>query len=144
MLEVVWDTTGFNDKNEWPTDGSQPFVLSTGDPTGLGQHADYVFGWKGDSLQKAMDTGGCMGASCAGLKTQSITDAKKCAVKQVVQENHDGCKFSLIKFSAFKKQPLRYYRDQGTSRCGHANDVKRWQTRENPKSREWSWNSLNR
>jgi hypothetical protein len=90
MLEVVWDTTGFNNKAEWPTDGSQPFVLSTGDPTGLGQHADYVFGWKGNSLQKAMDTSGCMGASCASLKQLKIDDAKKCAVKPVVQENHDG------------------------------------------------------
>ncbi|KAF4633041.1 hypothetical protein G7Y89_g5087 [Cudoniella acicularis] len=90
MLEVVWDTTPFNNKADWPTDGSQPFVLSTGDPTGLGQHADYVFGWKGDSLQKAMDTAGCMGASCASLKTQAITDAKKCGVKKLVNENEDG------------------------------------------------------
>jgi hypothetical protein len=44
MYEVVWDTTGFNNKADWPADGSQPFVLSQGDPTGLGQHADYVFG----------------------------------------------------------------------------------------------------
>jgi hypothetical protein len=97
MLEVVWDTTGFNNKAEWPTDGSQPFVLSTGDPTGLGQHADYVFGWKDNSLQKAMDTSGCMGASCASLKQLKIDDAKKCAVKPVVQENHDGCKFSVMR-----------------------------------------------
>jgi hypothetical protein len=31
MLEVVWDTTAFNDKSLWPEDGSQPFLLSTGD-----------------------------------------------------------------------------------------------------------------
>ncbi len=31
MLEVVWDTPSFNDKDLWPEDGSQPFVLSTGD-----------------------------------------------------------------------------------------------------------------
>lgn len=86
MLEVVWDTTGFNNKAEWPADGSQPFVLSTGDNTGLGQHADYVFGWKDDTLQKAMDTGGCMGASCAGLKQLSIDTAKSCKVKPVVKE----------------------------------------------------------
>ena len=36
MYEVVWDTTQFNDRSEWPEDGrSQPFVLSTGDDTGL-------------------------------------------------------------------------------------------------------------
>ncbi|KAK0615561.1 hypothetical protein B0T17DRAFT_497386 [Bombardia bombarda] len=90
MYEVVWDTTKFNNKAEWPADGSQPFVLSTGDNTGLGQHADYVFGWKGDSLQRAMDTAGCMGASCANLKTQKIEDARKCAVKALVKEDNDG------------------------------------------------------
>ncbi|KAF2477148.1 uncharacterized protein BDR25DRAFT_339158 [Lindgomyces ingoldianus] len=90
MLEVVWDTTAFNNKADWPADGSNPFYLSTGDNTGYGQHADYVFGWKADSLQKAMDTSGCMGASCASLKTQAVDSAKKCAVKPVVKEDHDG------------------------------------------------------
>src|ERR1700712_4703655 len=93
MLEVVWDTTPFNDKSIWPADGSQPFVLSQGDPTGFGQHADYVFGWKDQVLQKAMDTAGCMGAKCGTLKTQDITTAKACNVKKAVQEDHDGCEF---------------------------------------------------
>lgn len=92
MYEVVWDTTSFNNKADWPADGSQPFVLSTGDTTGLGQHADYVFGWKADSLQKAMDTSGCMGASCASLKTQTVSDAQKCSVKALVNEDNNGCK----------------------------------------------------
>jgi hypothetical protein len=90
MYEVVWDTTPFNDKSQWPTDGSQPFYLSTGDNTGLGQHADYVFGWKGDSLQRAMDTSGCMGAKCANLKTQTIDNARKCSVRTTVNEDENG------------------------------------------------------
>ncbi|KAI2462768.1 hypothetical protein F4781DRAFT_419005 [Annulohypoxylon bovei var. microspora] len=90
MYEVVWDTTKFNDKAEWPADGSQPFYLSTGDNTGLGQHADYVFGWKDDALQRAMDTSGCMGATCADLLTQNINNAKQCAVQKVVEEDEDG------------------------------------------------------
>ncbi len=32
IFQIVWDTTKFNNKAEWPEDGSQPFVLSTGDP----------------------------------------------------------------------------------------------------------------
>jgi len=88
MYEVVWDTTPFN--NEWPTDGSQPFYFSYGDNTGYGQHADYVFGWKGDALQKGMDASGCMGAKCKDLKTQTIDAAKQCSVKPVVKEDHDG------------------------------------------------------
>lgn len=93
MYEVVWDTTPFNNKAEWPADGSQPFVLSTGDPTGLGQHGDYVFGWKDDSLQRAMDTSGCFGAQCASLKTQNIETARACAVKQAAKEDYDKCTF---------------------------------------------------
>ncbi|KAG7286710.1 hypothetical protein NEMBOFW57_009021 [Staphylotrichum longicolle] len=89
MLEIVWDTTAFNNKADWPADGSQPFVLSTGDTTGYGQHGDYVFGWKGDSLQRAMD-GGCLGASCTGLKTQSNAEAAKCSVPGRVREDFDG------------------------------------------------------
>lgn len=30
FMETAWDTRQFN--NMWPTDGSQPFVLSMGDP----------------------------------------------------------------------------------------------------------------
>ena len=30
FLETAWDTRPFN--NMWPTDGSQPLVLSNGDP----------------------------------------------------------------------------------------------------------------
>ncbi|KAK3365496.1 hypothetical protein B0T24DRAFT_669751 [Lasiosphaeria ovina] len=88
-LEIVWDTTKFNNKNDWPADGSQPFVLSHGDTTGFGQHGDYVFGWKGDSLQKAMDNA-CFAASCKQLKSQSFAKANQCVVKNAVKENNDG------------------------------------------------------
>lgn len=56
LLETVWDTKQFNNKADWPADGSQPFMWSSGDKTGFATHADYVFGWKDDSLQKAMDS----------------------------------------------------------------------------------------
>jgi hypothetical protein len=88
-LEIMWDTTGFNNKAEWPEDGSQPFVLSTGDETGYGQHADYVFGWKGDALQTAMDNA-CFGANCKGLATQQYNAANKCAVQTTVHETTEG------------------------------------------------------
>lgn len=31
MYEVMWDTRQFNNKADWPADGSQPFVYSMGD-----------------------------------------------------------------------------------------------------------------
>lgn len=97
MYEVVWDTTQFNDRSEWPEDGrSQPFVLSTGDDTGLGQHGDYVFGWEGDSLQRAMDRAGCYGAQCGTLKTQAIDVARKCEIPPKVEEDYDGCKCFFV------------------------------------------------
>jgi hypothetical protein len=89
MFEVVWDTTQFNDKNLWPEDGSQPFVFSNGDTTGYGQHGDYVFGWKGTQLQKAMDNA-CFGPTCSGLKTQTTAVGNKCSVPKVVNENTEG------------------------------------------------------
>jgi hypothetical protein len=106
------DTRCFNNKADWPADGSQPFVLFTGDNTGYalsdealdglltirsyGQHGDYVFGWKDTSLQKAMDEAlGCMGASCGGLETQQLDDGNKCTVKRRVTEDHDGWMVSL-------------------------------------------------
>ncbi|KAF2256930.1 hypothetical protein BU26DRAFT_32151 [Trematosphaeria pertusa] len=90
MYEVVWDTTPFNDKSQWPADGSQPFYFSYGDNTGYGQHADYVFGWQDDELQKGMDATNCMGAKCKDMKNQAIAPAKQCQVKTAVKEDHDG------------------------------------------------------
>jgi hypothetical protein len=112
FIQIVWDTRRFNNKADWPADGSQPFVLFTGDNTGYalsdealdglltirsyGQHGDYVFGWKDTSLQKAMDEAlGCMGASCGGLETQQLDDGNKCTVKRRVTEDHDGWMVSL-------------------------------------------------
>lgn len=92
LLETVWDTSQFNKKEDWPADGSQPFVWSNGDSNGYGSHADYVFGWKDDSLQRAMDAHTYVLAPM--LKTQSIAQQNKCTVKEMVKENFDGCKLS--------------------------------------------------
>ncbi|PGG98237.1 hypothetical protein AJ80_09562 [Polytolypa hystricis UAMH7299] len=87
FYEVVWDTRQFNDPNMWPTDGSQPFVFSYGDPTGYGQHADYVFGWRGDSLQKAMDAN--CDVFCPELQSQSVDAANRCRKQKTVLESID-------------------------------------------------------
>ncbi|KAF2822494.1 hypothetical protein CC86DRAFT_357397 [Ophiobolus disseminans] len=88
FFEIIFDTTKFNDKSLWPEDGSQPFVWSFGDKTGYGNHGDYVFGWKDDSLQKAMDAN--CNVNCPQLKTQSIAAGNKCAQSQKVKEDIDS------------------------------------------------------
>lgn len=98
MLEIIWDTTSFNGKSLWPADGSQPFVLSTGDSTGFGQHGDYVFGWKDDSLQRAMDDRGCFSAECGNQKSQDINAANKCQIRKTVKEDVDGCECCNFRF----------------------------------------------
>ncbi|KAI1386518.1 uncharacterized protein F4822DRAFT_319262 [Hypoxylon trugodes] len=91
--ETMWNTTGFN--NMWPKNGEQPFVWSYSDSKGYGTHADYVFGWKGDSLQRAMNDS-CMFHKCGSpgvqgvLKTQTVADMNKCSVQNTVMEDTEG------------------------------------------------------
>ncbi|KAJ2918739.1 hypothetical protein MD484_g1659, partial [Candolleomyces efflorescens] len=92
FYEIVWDTKIFSDM--WPKDGSQPFVLSMGDPTGWGHHGDYLFGWEGDSLQRAMDV--CTDisgrpADCASELTL-LTDEEinNCRLPAMVDETVEG------------------------------------------------------
>jgi hypothetical protein len=57
---------------------------------GYGQHGDYLFGWKGDALQKAMDalpSGKCANANCSVLKIQAAKDAMACKKAQQVKED---------------------------------------------------------
>ncbi|KAK0650748.1 hypothetical protein QBC41DRAFT_389973 [Cercophora samala] len=94
MYEVRWRTDLFSDPDLWPEDGSQPFVWSTGDGKGFSQHGDYVFGWKDDALQRAMDAR-CTMDVCDVLETQTPEEAVKCTVPPRVDEDYDGWLTSL-------------------------------------------------
>jgi hypothetical protein len=91
MYELMWNVTTFADKSLWPTDGTNPFVYSMG-IGGSAAHGDYVFGWEGDSLQKAMDNGCTLNNACpkAGLTTQTDAQYSACTKKQQAAEDVDG------------------------------------------------------
>ncbi|KAF2750579.1 hypothetical protein M011DRAFT_174794 [Sporormia fimetaria CBS 119925] len=61
----------------------------TADRDGYSWHGDYVFGWKGDSLQRAMNAR-CTGDVCDVLEMQTTEKAVKCAVSRMVDEEIDG------------------------------------------------------
>lgn len=75
---------------------SQVATLSKICRHGYSQHGDYVFGWKDDSLQRAMDLR-CDGDVCSGLQRQSPEDAMKCTKARAVDEDIDGCKSEFRK-----------------------------------------------
>lgn len=93
FTETVWDTKPFNDPELWPEDGSQPLVWSMGDPTGYGHHADYVFGWEGDSLTRAMESQRCMTSlprNCDELTNLSDAEINSCTQRTRVPEITEG------------------------------------------------------
>ena len=57
---------------------------------GFSQHGDYMFGWKGDSLQRALNKR-CNFGICGELETQSSEEAMKCTKLQTVSEDVDTC-----------------------------------------------------
>ncbi|KAJ3570170.1 hypothetical protein NPX13_g5819 [Xylaria arbuscula] len=86
--ETVWDTTKFN--SMWPSGTPNPFVWSFHGTSGYGTHADYMFGWKGDSLQRAMNKSECFYDGCGSIKKQTMNIANQCTVPDMVGEETDG------------------------------------------------------
>jgi hypothetical protein len=62
--------------------------------SGAAAHGDYVFGWEGDTLQKAMDNGCNLNRDCpkAGITAQSADKYNACTKPQQAKEPVDGCK----------------------------------------------------
>lgn len=116
MYEIMYDTTPFH--KDWPTDGKQPFYWSHGDDTGHGIHGDYLFGWKGDALQKAMDTK-CANDNCKALERQSDAKAIACTKGQFAKEEiGDQCKWLSVCQSLSSHQANRICRARESPRGG--------------------------
>jgi hypothetical protein len=86
-FETTWDTSKFN--GMWTSGTPNPFVWSF-EGSGYGTHADYMFGWKGDSLQRAMDKSECFYDGCGSITKQQMAVANKCSVPNTVNEEVDG------------------------------------------------------
>ncbi|ORY67494.1 uncharacterized protein BCR38DRAFT_456246 [Pseudomassariella vexata] len=92
MYELMWNVTDFtNDPSVWPTDGSNPYVYSM-NLGGPAAHGDYLFGWKDDTLQKAMDNNCNLDATCnaAGIHKQTQAAYDACTLPQQAPEQVDG------------------------------------------------------
>ncbi|KAI1324108.1 hypothetical protein F5Y16DRAFT_412221 [Xylariaceae sp. FL0255] len=86
--ETVWDTTQFN--SMWPAGAPNPFVWSFMGTSGYGTHAGYIFGWKGDALQHAMNQSECFYDGCGSITKQAMELANECTVPDFVGEDTEG------------------------------------------------------
>jgi hypothetical protein len=107
-FETVWDTSKFN--SMWTDTAKQPnpYVWSFEGTKGYGTHADYMFGWKGDSLQRAMDKSECFYDGCGSITKQAMATANQCTVEEMVKEQTDGW---LSELPGMAKMPAKFARD---------------------------------
>jgi hypothetical protein len=87
--------------------------------SGSAAHGDYVFGWKDQTLQKAMDNSCNLNTDCtkAGIHAQTPDIYNACTKKQQAPKDVDGCKLKHISPSHNQRRPTNDddFRDQGTS-----------------------------
>jgi hypothetical protein len=96
MYELMWNVSTFMDKSIFPSDGSNPFTYSMG-IGGAAAHGDYIFGWKDQTLQKAMDQKCNLNKDCAaaGIHAQTPAEYNACTKNQQAPEPVDGWLSSL-------------------------------------------------
>lgn len=90
LFETIWNTSKFKG-----VDGE--FVLSNGDPTGFGYHADFMHGWESGVLEKAIDV--CTNPSgevkdCPIFKLVDDDDMLKCKFETPSELKHENAYFS--------------------------------------------------
>ncbi|KAI9736484.1 MAG: hypothetical protein M1818_005994 [Claussenomyces sp. TS43310] len=92
FYEVYWNTPLFVDR--WTQgQGTQPFVLADGDPTGYSLHADFISGWDVATLQQVIDncdTGDSGMDTCPGLIGGLNDPSTSCNIANLVPEDISG------------------------------------------------------
>lgn len=95
FYETIWATNAFAGE-------AGSFVLSNGDPTGCGYHADFMMGWESsDFLQQALDT--CTSPSgkiedCPIFETQDDATSAECTFdmpERIADDNNFGSEDGL-------------------------------------------------
>lgn len=76
-----------------PLPGHEKPRYANSSRTGHGNHGDYMFGWKGDSLQRALNAR-CDNDKCRELERQADEEAMKCKIAQKAVEDvgNNNCK----------------------------------------------------
>jgi len=87
MYELMWNVSAIDRSQA----AAKPFVYSM-NLGGAAAHGDYVFGWEGDTLQKAMDNRCNLNNDCtaAGIHKQQPAVYNACTKKQQAPEPVDG------------------------------------------------------
>ncbi|RDL41181.1 uncharacterized protein BP5553_01160 [Venustampulla echinocandica] len=97
FYEVYWNTPVFKDR--WTQgQGTQPFVLSNGDPTGYSLHGDFIAGWDVNTLQQIIDNcdAGDSGMDkCPGLIGGLHDSSTSCKIQSPIQETIFGTMSAL-------------------------------------------------
>ncbi|RPA86979.1 WSC domain-containing protein [Ascobolus immersus RN42] len=93
FYEIMFDVNSFVESGLWKPNNDFPFVLSNGDGTGFGSHADFLNGWDQKTLQTAIDT--CTNSSgdfadCPVFKRISGEAAKECMLTKAIAEKTSG------------------------------------------------------
>jgi hypothetical protein len=88
FYEVYWNTPLF--ASRWTQgQGTQPFVLANGDPTGYSLHADFIAGWDTGTLTQIInncDTGDGAIDTCPGLIGGLNDPSTSCNIPSAVDE----------------------------------------------------------
>lgn len=92
FYEVYWNTPKF--ASRWTQgQGTQPFVLSNGDPTGYSLHGDFLAGWDEATLQQIIDNcdAGDSGMDkCPGLIGGINDPSTSCNINSAINEVVSG------------------------------------------------------
>ncbi|KIK02989.1 hypothetical protein K443DRAFT_656070 [Laccaria amethystina LaAM-08-1] len=99
FIEVYWSSQSFDAVRSQAKNSTQPFVYSSGDPTGYGYHADFVNGWDAGVLQKACDGCHCNPygdpTCCANAGIFTLNQGQSCRITKSIDEQTTGTLLKL-------------------------------------------------